>query len=189
MLTVSNSISRNIEYSYLVSTRYYFLSHSLAILQRKITPPSGRLIPVLVALALVATRGGEATEDKAMNSKLIIILIAAISLIGCTSMRTVKSQRSSLIAQLAAGDHLIVYEKSGRKVDMILREIDGDNLEGTLADDSSVPAVVDINDIEKIKVEKIDRVKSTAAVVGATIIILPILAIGIAYRTLTFQPL
>ncbi len=124
-----------------------------------------------------------------MNSKLIIILIAAISLIGCTSMRTVNSQRSSLIAQLAAGDHLIVYEKSGRKVDMILRSINVDSLRGTLADNSSIPVVVEIDDIKKIKVERHDKVKSMAAFLGVITVAVPILAIGLVYRTLTFQTL
>ncbi len=113
-----------------------------------------------------------------MNSKLIIILIAAISLIGCTSMRTVNSQRSSLIAQLAAGDHLIVYEKSGRKVDMILRSINVDSLRGTLAENSSIPVVVEIDDIEKIKVERHDKVKSMAAFLGVIIVAVPLLAIS-----------
>ncbi len=104
-------------------------------------------------------------------------------------MRTVKSQRPSLTAQLAAGDHLIVYEKSGRKVDMILRSINVDSLRGTLRDNISTPVVVEIDDIKKIKVEKHDKVKSAAAFLGVTVIAIPLLAIGMAYRTLTFQTL
>jgi hypothetical protein len=60
----------------------------------------------------------------------------------------------------------VIYEKSGRIVDMTLDVIDGDSLEGTLAGNNLIPVEVDINDIEKIEVEKIDGVKTTLAVVG-----------------------
>ena len=113
-----------------------------------------------------------------MNSKLIVILIAGISLIGCTTMRPVEAQQSNLAEQVEVGDHLIVYEKSGRIVDMTLDVIDGDSLEGTLADDTLIPVEVDINDIEKIEVEKIDGAKTTLAVVGGTIIVLPLMLIA-----------
>ena len=113
-----------------------------------------------------------------MNSKLIIILIAGISLIGCTTMRPIEAQQSNLAEQVEVGDHLIVYEKSGRIVDMTLGVIDGDSLEGTLADDTLIPVEVDINDIEKIEVEKIDGVKTTLAVVGGAIVILPLMLIA-----------
>jgi len=113
-----------------------------------------------------------------MNSKLIIILIAGISLIGCTTMRPIEAQQSNLAEQVEVGDHLIVYEKSGRIVDMTLGVIDGDSLEGTLADDTLIPVEVDINDIEKIEVEKIDGAKTTLAVVGGTIIVLPLMLIA-----------
>ena len=113
-----------------------------------------------------------------MNSKLIIILIAGISLVGCTTMRPIEAQQSNLTEQVEVGDHLIVYEKSGRIVDMTLGVINGDSLEGTLANNSIIPVEVDINDIEKIEVEKIDGVKTTLAVVGGTIVILPLMLIA-----------
>ncbi len=113
-----------------------------------------------------------------MHSKLTVILIAGISLVGCTTMRPIETGQANLIEQLEVGDHLIVYEKSGRIVDMTLAVIDDDSLEGTLADNSLVPVEVDINDIKKIEVEKIDGVKTTLAVVGGTIIILPLMLIA-----------
>ena len=113
-----------------------------------------------------------------MHSKLTVILIAGISLVGCTTMRPIETGQANLIEQLEVGDHLIVYEKSGRIVDMTLSVIDDDSLEGTLADNSLVPVEVDINDIKKIEVEKIDGVKTTLAVVGGTIIILPLMLIA-----------
>ncbi len=113
-----------------------------------------------------------------MKSKLTVILIAGISLVGCTTMRPVETEQSNLSEQLEAGDHLIAYEKSGRIVDMTLDVIDGDSLEGTLAGNNLIPVEVDISDIEKIEVEKIDGVKTTLAVVGGTIVILPLMLIA-----------
>ena len=79
---------------------------------------------------------------------------------------------------MEVGDHLVIYEKSGRIADMTLTLIDGDILEGTLAGNNFIPVEVDINDIEKIEVEKIDGVKTTLAVVGGTIILLPLMLIA-----------
>ncbi len=104
-------------------------------------------------------------------------------------MRTIKTQKSNLTDQVAVGDHLKVYEKSGRIVDMTLRAFDHESLKGTLRDNSSTPVVVKINDIKKIKVEKHDKVKSMAAFLGVITVAVPILAIGMVYRTLIFQPL
>ncbi len=113
-----------------------------------------------------------------MKSKLTVILIAGISLVGCTTMRPVESGQSNLTEQLEVGDHLVIYEKSGRIADMTLTLIDGDILKGTLAGNNFIPVEVDINDIEKIEVEKIDGVKTTLAVVGGTIVILPLMLIA-----------
>ncbi len=113
-----------------------------------------------------------------MNSKLTVILIAGISLVGCTTMRPIETGQSNLAEQLEVGDHLVIYEKSGRIADMTLTLIDGDILEGTLAGNNFIPVEVDINDIEKIEVEKIDGVKTTLAVVGGTIVLLPLMLIA-----------
>jgi len=119
-----------------------------------------------------------------MKSKLTVILIAGISLVGCTTMRPVETGQSKLTEQLEVGDHLVIYEKSGRIADMTLTLIDGDSLEGTLADNNFIPVEVDIDDIEKIEVEKIDGVKTTLAVVGGVIVIVPlamIAAVGLMF--------
>jgi hypothetical protein len=119
-----------------------------------------------------------------MKTKLTVILIAGISLVGCTTMRPVETEQSKLTEQLEVGDHLIVYEKSGRIVDMTLDVIGGDSLEGTLAGNNFIPVEVDIDDIEKIEVEKIDGVKTTLAVVGGVIVIVPlamIAAVGLMF--------
>jgi len=109
-----------------------------------------------------------------MKSKLIVILIAGISLVGCTTMRPIETQQSNLTEQIEVGDHLVIYEKSGRIADMTLTLIDGDSLHGSLPDSRRTPVQVDINDIEKIEVEKIDGVKTTLAVIGGAIVIVPL---------------
>ncbi len=114
-----------------------------------------------------------------MNSKLIIILIAGISLIGCTTMRPIDTRKADLIEQLEIGDHLIIYEKSGRTTDMTLAQIDADRLQGTLGKTSTVYVEVDIDDIERIEREGIAVGKTAAATLGV-IVLLPIVAMGAA---------
>ena len=90
----------------------------------------------------------------------------------------IETEQSNLTERLEAGDHLVIYEKSGRIADMTLTLIDGDSLKGTLAGNNFIPVEVDINDIEKIEVEKIDGVKTTLAVVGGAIVIMPLAMIA-----------
>ena len=92
-----------------------------------------------------------------MKSKLTVILTAGISLVGCTTMRPIETGQANLTEQLEAGDHLVIYEKSGRIVDMTLEVLDGDSLEGTLAGNNLIPVEVDINDIEKIELPKVKK--------------------------------
>ena len=119
-----------------------------------------------------------------MNSKLIVILIAGMSLIGCTTMRPIDTRKADLIEQLEIGDHLIIYEKSGRTTDMTLSQIDADRLQGTLGKTSTIYAStvyveVDIGDIERIEREGIAVGKTAAATLGV-IVLLPFVAMGAA---------
>ena len=114
-----------------------------------------------------------------MNKKLIIILIAGISLMGCTTMRPIDTRKSDLTEQLEVGDYLVVYEKSGRTYDMTLAMIDGDTLHGTLGQTSGTAVQVDVNDIEQIKAKRIAVGKTTGAILGG-IVLLPIMVLGVA---------
>ena len=105
-------------------------------------------------------------------------MIAAISLIGCTSMRPVDAQRTDLAAELEADDRLLVYENSGRIIDMTLIALDDGTIRGRMNDGSRGPISVAVADIEKLEIEKIDGAKTTLAVVGGTIIIVPIALIA-----------
>jgi hypothetical protein len=96
----------------------------------------------------------------------IVTLLCLAQLVGCTSMRPVESAGSSPVEQLKPGDHLVIYEKTGRVVDMTLLSIDGDTLSGILAADPKRTIKVDVVDIEKVQREDIDSVKTTLAVAG-----------------------
>ncbi len=114
-----------------------------------------------------------------MSSKLIIILITAVSLIGCTTMRPMDTRETDLSSQLEIGDHLVVYENSGRIVEITLTEIDGEFLRGRRLDGSVGSAQIEIANIEKIEVEKISGVKTTLAVVGGIIVIVPLAVLAL----------
>ena len=113
-----------------------------------------------------------------MNSKLIICLVAAIALVGCTSMRPMDAARADLATQLDAGDHLVVYERSGRVLDMKYRDIEDERIRGW-ATDTSGPVSVAVADVERLEIEKVDGVKTTLAVAGGTVAI-AIIAVGAA---------
>ena len=121
-----------------------------------------------------------------MNGKLIVILIASISMIACTTMRPIDREKYELTEKLEIGDHLVVYETSGRIVDMKLDSFNGDYLEGTSADGYPTMVDVNINYIEKNEVEKIDGVKTTLAIVVGVIVLLPLMVIA-AFTGVMFQ--
>ena len=94
-------------------------------------------------------------------------------------MRPMDARQADLHEELEIDDHLVIYEKSGRIVDMTFIEIDGDGIRGRLRDGSLGSITVAISDIEKMEIEKIDGAKTTLAVVGGTIVILPLAAIAV----------
>lgn len=113
-----------------------------------------------------------------MTSKMMIVIITAISLIGCTSMRPVDAQRTDLAAELEVDDQLVVYENSGRIIDMTFIALQDETIRGRMNDGSQGPISVAVADIEKLEIEKIDGAKTTLAVVGGTIVIVPIALIA-----------
>ena len=113
-----------------------------------------------------------------MRGKRIVTLVTAISLVGCTTMRTMEAEKETLAEKIEVGDHLVVYESSGRIVDMTLTEFDGSNLHGKLTADSFIGVDVNIDDVEKLEIEKVDGVKTTFAVIGGAVVILPLLIVA-----------
>lgn len=120
-----------------------------------------------------------------MKSKLMIVLMASISLIGCTSMRELDAQHPDFAEQIEVGDHLVVHEKTGRVVDMTLTEIDGGVLYGSYHGQGLQSVDVYIDDIAMIEIEKISVAKTSAAVVGG-IVLLPIAALGLGLAAASY---
>ena len=111
--------------------------------------------------------------SKASLVQTFIVLLAGLALTGCTTMRPIDST-TSVADQIEIGDHLVVYETSGRIVDMTVQVVEADRLVGTLGTEGGAPIQVMIADIEKIEVEKIDGAKTTLAVVGVTVVVVPV---------------
>ena len=109
-----------------------------------------------------------------MAFRILICALTSLALIGCTSMRPIGAGPADLVAELEPGDHLIIYERSGRIVDMTLTEIDGDLLHGQPTGPVAAPLTVDIGDIERIEVEKVDAGKTVLAGIGTVVLILPL---------------
>lgn len=114
-----------------------------------------------------------------MLSKQLILLVSVLSLVGCTSMRTVDVAQSGFADHFEAGDHLVVYEKQGRVVDMKLTRVENGVLYGSLSDNGLATVEVRLADAEKIEIEKISGAKTTGAVIGG-IVLLPVVAVGAA---------
>ena len=112
-----------------------------------------------------------------MNIRLIVILVSILSLAGCTSMRPMDMAQADFPAQLEMGDHLVVYEKGGRIVDMTFTEVDGDYITGSLTANPMHTVEIRIDEILQVEIEKISGGKTAAAVVGGAVL-LPIAAIA-----------
>ena len=113
-----------------------------------------------------------------MPYKRLILCVIFFSLGACTSMRAVDMADSGFADGFETGDHLIVYEKYGRIVDMKLARVENGVLYGSLANYGLTPVEVDLREVSKIEIEKISGAKTTGAVVGG-IVLLPIVATGV----------
>ena len=112
-----------------------------------------------------------------MFSKQMILFIAVISLAGCTSMRMVDLAQPGFADHFEAGDHLVVYEKQGRIVDMKFTQVEDGILYGSLSNNGLTTVEVRLEDVGKIEIEKISGAKTTGAVIGG-IVLLPVVAAG-----------
>ena len=112
-----------------------------------------------------------------MLHKYLILFVSLFSLIGCTSMRPVDMTQTDFADAFETGDHLVVYERQGRVIDMKFTGIENGVMFGSLYTDGLMSVEVVLADIEKIEIEKISGAKTTGAVVGG-IILLPIVAAG-----------
>ncbi len=114
-----------------------------------------------------------------MFSKQLIICVSLCSLVGCTSMRPVNMERADFAEFFETGDHIVVYERQGRIVDMKVTQVDNGYIYGSLSADGLTTVEVRLTDVEKIEIEKISGVKTTGAVLGG-IVLIPVVAVGAA---------
>ncbi len=99
------------------------------------------------------------------------------ALVGCTTMQEVKPREGALIGHLEIGERIIVYEKTGRIVDMRLVLIEDDVLRGSLFFDGLEPIEIRLDEIERIEAERLAAGRTTAAVLGG-IVLAPLAAVG-----------
>ena len=107
----------------------------------------------------------------------IFLLLTIVTLPACTTMQAVQPGGQALADILETGDRIVVYEKSGRIVDMRYVRVDGRVLRGSMADDGLEVVEVVVTDIERIESERVAVGRTTAAVLGG-VVALPIAALG-----------
>ena len=95
-----------------------------------------------------------------MTRELVTIIIMAVLLIGCTTMKRVDPQQTDLAEFIEVGDRLIVYTRNSGNMAMTVTDIDDKVIR-------SNNVTVKIDDIVRVEVEKIDGAKTTLAIVGA----------------------
>ena len=113
-----------------------------------------------------------------MTNKLVFLMIAAIALSGCTTMRPINGQATDVAEGAKAGDRMVIYETSGRIIDMTYSHMDGDRIVGTTSGNQHAPVDVAIADVKRLEVEKLDGAKTTLAIIGGTIVIVPLVALA-----------
>ncbi len=107
---------------------------------------------------------------------LALIVLCLVS--GCTSLQPVQPEQTlDKVNQLEVGARLIVYEKSGRRIDMRFVRMDEHALYGSLTQDGLHAITVIFEDVEAIETEQVDGLKTSLAAVGG-IVLLPIFALG-----------
>ena len=107
----------------------------------------------------------------------ILVMLFVAVLAGCTTMKEVKPKDRPLADYLDIGDHIVVYEKSGKIGDMRCVLIEDDVLRGSYFDDGLEPVEIRLDQIEKVEAERIAVGRSAAVVLGG-ILLAPIAAVG-----------
>lgn len=101
-----------------------------------------------------------------------IIALACISLVGCSSTRTLDGDSADWNSTLDTSDRITVFEASGRKVAIRYETIEDGVLYGALYDDSGTGYSIPVDEIDKLEVE--DTGSSgrgkTLAIVGLVIL-------------------
>lgn len=88
-----------------------------------------------------------------MASRTWVIALACISLVGCSSTRTLDGDAADWNSTLDTGDRITIIEESGRKVAVRYETIEDGVLYGALYDDAGSAYSIPVDDIEKLEVD------------------------------------
>lgn len=102
-----------------------------------------------------------------MTFRHVIAALASMALAACTSMQPLNTTPAELREIVKPGDHLIVYEKSGRINDMTLVAMSDDRVHGVGVEDRQAVSI-SFSDIERIEIERVDGSRTVLAVLGAS---------------------
>lgn len=107
-----------------------------------------------------------------MTTRTWVIALACISLLGCSSTRTLDGSAADWSSTLHTSDRITVYEASGRKVAIRYETIEDDVLYGALYDDAGSGYSIPVDEIEKLEVNERGRSSTgkTLAVVGLVVL-------------------
>lgn len=110
-----------------------------------------------------------------MTARTCVFAIACVSLIGCSSTRTLDGDAATWSSTLDTSDRITVFEESGRKVAIRYETIEDGVLYGALYDDAGSGYSIPVDEIEKLEVED-----TGSSGTGKTLAIVGLVVLGVA---------
>jgi hypothetical protein len=107
-----------------------------------------------------------------MNIKRMIVLFSILSLMACTTMESINSAHPDLADDLEPGEKLVLHMHSGQVLTMTLISFDGETLHGTGVTAPTLPLEINIQDVRRIVVERLDGNRTLRAISGVLLIVL-----------------
>jgi hypothetical protein len=108
-----------------------------------------------------------------MFFKQLILLVSFVSMTGCTSMRAVEMEQTDFAQYIETGDHLVIYEKGGRILDIQVARVENTTIYGSITNAAFSTVEIEMADVERIEIEKVSGAK-TAGVIAAGVVLIPI---------------
>ncbi|HEY0973301.1 MAG TPA: hypothetical protein VGE57_02265 [Solimonas sp.] len=108
-------------------------------------------------------------------SRLLLVALLSVSIVGCTSMRAIEPPVTSVPTQVKPGDDVIVRTLSGKTYELTVRSVDDTAFIGKAADGKSWK--IPYAQIESMSLRKVDAVKTS----GLTIAVLAVVFVGLMW--------
>lgn len=105
-------------------------------------------------------------------SRLFLVALLSVSIVGFTSMRAIEPPVTSVPTQVKPGDDVIVRTLSGKTYELTVRSVDETAFIGKAADGKSWK--IPYAQIESMSLRKVDAVKTS----GLTIAVLAVVFVG-----------